>query len=404
MSLAAHLAAGFFTESERALVGTLVEAGQDHLFADWPPPGAETDAKHAMLAQLLRVDGSYPGGVAGYLANARRLLAAAKAGANPYAGFVPAKPAATDLSALDHTLRRYENLGLEHAAGLGGVLVAGGLGERLGFPGIKVDIRVDLVSDLTYLELYGRWLAALGRRVGRPLPLVIMTSGDTHASTLTSLERLDWLGLGRDQVTVLQQELVPALADDGARIALEGPTRVQLKPHGHGDVHLLLHQSGTARRLAESGTTHLAFIQDTNAQVVNSLLPTLGVSVEQGLAFNTVAVPRVAGEAVGAVTRLVGSRGELTVNVEYNQLDALLRDTVDLRGDVGDARGLSPYPGNTNTLLIALEAYLPVLTKSGGVIAEFVNPKYADDTRTRFSRPTRLETMMQDLPRLFERG
>ena len=33
---------------------------------------------------------------------------------------------------------------------------------------------------------------------------------------------------------------------------------------------------------------------------------------------------------------------------------------------------------------------------------EFVNPKYVDDTRKRFKAPTRLETLMQDVPKLIK--
>ena len=38
-----------------------------------------------------------------------------------------------------------------------------------------------------------------------------------------------------------------------------------------------------------------------------------------------------------------------------------------------------------------------------GVVLEFVNPKYKDDTRTEFKKPTRLECMMQDIPKLFQK-
>jgi hypothetical protein len=38
-----------------------------------------------------------------------------------------------------------------------------------------------------------------------------------------------------------------------------------------------------------------------------------------------------------------------------------------------------------------------------GVVIEFVNPKYKDDTRTEFKKPTRLECMMQDIPKLFQK-
>ena len=58
------------------------------------------------------------------------------------------------------------------------------------------------------------------------------------------------------------------------------------------------------------------------------------------------------------------------------------------------------YPGNINLLCIRLENYVNVLKESGGVVQEFVNPKYKDATRTSFLSPVRLECMMQDLPKL----
>ena len=54
--------------------------------------------------------------------------------------------------------------------------------------------------------------------------------------------------------------------------------------------------------------------------------------------------------------------------------------------------------GNINQLILKAESYLPALVKTQGVIAEFVNPKYKDDTRTAFKSSTRLECMMQDFP------
>jgi UDP-sugar pyrophosphorylase len=38
------------------------------------------------------------------------------------------------------------------------------------------------------------------------------------------------------------------------------------------------------------------------------------------------------------------------------------------------------------------------------VISEFVNPKYADATRTAFKSSTRLECMMQDYPKALGKG
>lgn len=66
--------------------------------------------------------------------------------------------------------------------------------------------------------------------------------------------------------------------------------------------------------------------------------------------------------------------------------------------------GYSPFPGNANNLVIELGAYAKTLRgEDQGVVLEFVNPKYKDDTRTDFKKPTRLECMMQDIPKLFQK-
>ena len=82
-----------------------------------------------------------------------------------------------------------------------------------------------------------------------------------------------------------------------------------------------------------------------------------------------------------------------------------LRSQGDGKGDVADpSTGYSPYPGNANNLVIGLEAYAKTLRgEDEGVVLEFVNPKYKDETRTDFKKPTRLECMMQDLPKLFQK-
>lgn len=56
------------------------------------------------------------------------------------------------------------------------------------------------------------------------------------------------------------------------------------------------------------------------------------------------------------------TRTSLIINVEYNQLDPILRATVSPEGDVNDPdTGLSPFPGNTNNLVFMLEPYLKVI-------------------------------------------
>ena len=88
-----------------------------------------------------------------------------------------------------------------------------------------------------------------------------------------------------------------------------------------------------------------------------------------------------------------------TINVEYNQLDPLLRASGFPDGDVNDPNtGFSPFPGNINQLLFKLRPYAEALLRTKGAMPEFVNPKYADEAKTIFKKPTRLECMMQDFP------
>ena len=77
---------------ENAMIDKLVECGQDHLFTNWPAPGTDDDDKRRFLAQAAVCDAGYPGGIAQYVANAKKLLQESKDGVNPFEGWTPAVP------------------------------------------------------------------------------------------------------------------------------------------------------------------------------------------------------------------------------------------------------------------------------------------------------------------------
>ena len=132
----------------------------------------------------------------------------------------------------------------------------------------------------------------------------------------------------RSQLHFITQSNVPALCDNNGRFAQgkADPYSLQTKPHGHGDVHTLLHTSGLLPAFLAEGRKHVVFFQDTNVLAFKAIPAALGVSVRRGLAMNSLTVPRSPGEAAGAICKLVRP-GEppLVINVEYNQLEPLLR-------------------------------------------------------------------------------
>ena len=87
------------------------------------------------------------------------------------------------------------------------------------------------------------------------------------------------------QVTFLKQGKVAALVDNEAHLALDEKDRyvINAKPHGHGDVHSLMHSSGTAEAWKEGGVKWVYFFQDTNGLAMMSLAGMIGVSVDLDL-------------------------------------------------------------------------------------------------------------------------
>lgn len=383
----------------------LESLGQGHLLE-----GLEQEERRRLLEHVRHLNGTYSGGLKAYIANARRLLEASARGDNPFEGLTPSVPEGERLTYGSERFNRLELLGLQQVRRSAFVLVAGGLGERLGFSGIKLALPLTVVNEWCFLEFYCRSILALQSQSVPGLedepeaviPLVIMTSEDTHGRTLELLQRNDNFGLRRDQIHVLRQEKVPCLMDSEARLARhpKDPGQIETKPHGHGDVHALLHTSGLAQQLLKEEKRWIIFFQDTSGLFFKAILAAVGLSAECGFSMNSLAVPRRPKDAMGGIAKLTGEDGSsLTINVEYNQLDPLLRNTICPDGDVADETGLSPFPGNMNSLVLALHDYVTTLERTAGNIAEFVNPKYADSTRTAFKSSTRLECMMQDFPK-----
>ncbi|KMZ56901.1 hypothetical protein ZOSMA_8G00450 [Zostera marina] len=120
------------------LAKILLNEGQGHLFHHWKRPGINDERKKSFFDQVRILNGSYPGGLLSYIRNSISLLADSKAGKNPYDSFVPSVPSGEVVTFGDDNFLMLEKIGIEEARRATFVLVAGGLGERLEYKGIKV--------------------------------------------------------------------------------------------------------------------------------------------------------------------------------------------------------------------------------------------------------------------------
>ena len=139
-----------FTSSQQDLARKLCAlpdlTNQCHLFANWSTNDpSHNDKKKALMSKLELVDTTYPdGGLLGYLKNAVELLEKSRKGLNPLEGWVPSVPQGEAFTVGTESFFSTEQLGLNEVGKCGFVLVAGGLGERLGYGNIKVCCMLEL--------------------------------------------------------------------------------------------------------------------------------------------------------------------------------------------------------------------------------------------------------------------
>ena len=228
--------------------------------------------KEKMAKQIIKLNEVTPTGMKNYLNRARDLLESSRAGENPFDKYKPEVPTGFFLKPGEKEMDEFEKIGVAELAKTGFVLIAGGLGERLGYSGIKIDLPVCTIEkDYCYLKYYAQYALACreralpyveeSERANFYVPFCIMVSDDTHDRTIQLLEKFDYFGLGKDKVDIIKQENVPALMDNSAKMAVDQDNfRVITKPHGHGDVHNLLFDSGVAKKWKDMGKEWMIFI------------------------------------------------------------------------------------------------------------------------------------------------
>ena len=398
---------------EKTVLALLQELHQDHILEKYNSSSPEE--KSLFLTQFNELDKVCRGGIKDYLQRAKVLLEASKNKVNNFSDTTIEIP--DDIPHIEIGTEEFfelDKLGFNQLKDTVFVLVAGGLGERLGYTGIKIGLQNDLITLRTYIEVYTDFIKAYEDRVRKKekvgddwyIPFCIMTSGDTHDETMSLLKTHNDYGMRPGQISIVKQNKIPAILDNDCHLALE-PDKflIETKPHGHGDIHYLLYSYGKAKQWVKEGKKYMVQFMDTNVLAFNCIPASIGSSVKYKYDVNSIVVPRRPKDAIGAICRINRADGTSVVqNVEYNLVDPLLKDKYNGKGDIANESGFCDFPGNLNVLVFRLEPYLKILEQTQGLVPEFVNPKYADESRTKFKSPTRLECLMQDVPKLIKNG
>ena len=196
------------------------------------------------------------------------------------------------------------------------LMVAGGEGTRLGFPGPKGSYRLAPLSGKSLYQLHAEKVSSLARRVGREVPLLVMTSPATDSETRAFFDQQARFGLGEEQLRFFTQGTIPSTDSEG-RALFAGPGELAESPDGHGGVFTALLASGNLERLLSDGVEWIVYLQVDNvlAPVDDSVL--VGLAALERADVVTKVLEKVhPDERVGHLVR-AGGRDRI---VEYTEL------------------------------------------------------------------------------------
>lgn len=162
-----------------------------------------------------------------------------------------------------------EGLAALQAGRVAALVVAGGMGTRLGFDGPKGALPIGPVSERTLFGHHAAQIRGWSEATGSQIPWLVMTSPRTEAMTRAHFDAAGFFGLDAANVHFFSQHQLPAIDFDG-NLMRSTPHEPALSPDGHGGLFSALATTDLLDRLAARGIETVSYFQ-----VDNPLLPVI---------------------------------------------------------------------------------------------------------------------------------
>lgn len=142
---------------------------------------------------------------------------------------------AMEVSEIESNREWFEELGLRaiRQGKVGAVLLAGGMGTRLGFEEPKGMFDIGLTKPVYIFERIISNLMEVVERASVWIHLFIMTSDRNHDATVAFLESHDYFGYAPGYIHFFQQEMAPA-SDFNGKVYMEARDKISNSPNGNG--------------------------------------------------------------------------------------------------------------------------------------------------------------------------
>ena len=252
-----------------------------------------------------------------------------KAELNPRGKITPIE--VMQLAAIDAKREEYTKIGLDaiKAGKVGAVLLAGGMGTRLGSDEPKGVYNIGLTKDVFIFQRLIENLMDVVRQADAWIPLYVMTSDKNHNTTTDFFREKDYFGYNPDYVTFFMQDMAPA-TDYNGKVYMEEKYKMSTSPNGNGGWFLSMMKWGVVDKIKAAGVEWL------NVFAVDNVLQRIadpcfvGATIATDSAVGAKVVKKNApDEKVGAMCL---EDGKPSI-VEYYEMTQELMDAKDAKGE-----------------------------------------------------------------------
>lgn len=267
--------------------------------------------------------------------------------------------AAMQLPEIEENREAFTALGLEaiRDGKVGAVLLAGGMGTRLGSDEPKGMYNVGLTRELYIFECLVNNLLDAVRQADAWIHLFVMTSDRNHEATVTFLKKHDYFGYRAEYVHFFMQEMAAATDHEG-KIYLEEKGRLSTSPNGNGGWFISMKNAGLLELVKKEG------IEWLNVFAVDNVLQRIadpcfvGATIQKNCAVGAKVVRKNAPDEKVGVMCLEDGRPSI---VEYYELTEEMMNARDENGDPAYYFGvILNYLFRVQDLIGILDKHLPL--------------------------------------------
>lgn len=239
--------------------------------------------------------------------------------------------AAMQLDEIEANRESFTQTGLEaiRAGKVGAVLLAGGMGTRLGSDDPKGMYNVGLTRELYIFECLINNLMDVVKQADTWLHLFVMTSDKNHEATVSFLKEKNYFGYKAEYIHFFKQEMAAA-TDYNGKIYLEEKGRLSTSPNGNGGWFISLQKNGLLDLVHEEG------IEWLNVFAVDNVLQRIadpcfvGATIQKNCVVGSKVVKKSAPDEKVGVMCLEDGKPSI---VEYYELTEEMMNARDEKGD-----------------------------------------------------------------------